>query len=167
MGTRQFSSWVLVSAKSPDKDRRLSLLIRLRKQHSVSNIGNPIPRSRDRCFLGSSPRRLEPTFLTETQVSVTLPILPRSVYASGRHVLSELATAVGVGRGTAIAEDQPGRGGVPTVEEPARWRQRYQDTLRRLRDAGVRLPAGLEAGWREYRTAVTAGSWSWLDSPCI
>ena len=27
------------------------------------SIGNPIPQSRDRCFLGSSPRRLEPTFL--------------------------------------------------------------------------------------------------------
>ena len=38
-----------------------------------------------------------------------------------------------------------------TVEEPARWRQRYQGTLRRLRDAGVRLPAGLEADLREYR----------------
>jgi hypothetical protein len=56
-----------------------------------------------------------------------------------------------VGRGTAIAQDEPRRGGVPTVEEPARWRRRYQGTLRRLRDAGVRLPAGLEANWREYR----------------
>ena len=27
------------------------------------SIGNPIPQSRDRCFLGSSPKRLEPTFL--------------------------------------------------------------------------------------------------------
>ena len=27
----------------------------------------------------------------------------------------------------------------------------YQGTLRRLRDSGVRLPAGLEAGWGEYR----------------
>jgi hypothetical protein len=75
----------------------------------------------------------------------------RTLEETGRHVLSELATAVGVGQGTAIAEDEPGRDGVPTVEEPARWRQRYQGTLRRLRDAGVRLPAGLEAGWGEYR----------------
>jgi hypothetical protein len=65
--------------------------------------------------------------------------------------LSELAAAVGVGQGTAIAEDEPGREGVPTVEERARWRQRYESTLRRLRGADVRLPADLEAGWREYR----------------
>jgi Ion channel len=75
----------------------------------------------------------------------------RTLEETGRHVLSELATAVGVGRGKAIAEDEPGREGVPTVEEPARWRQRYQGTLCRLLDAGVRLPADTEAGWREYR----------------
>ena len=75
----------------------------------------------------------------------------RTLEETGRHVLSELAAAVGVGRGTAIAEDEPGREGVPTVEEPARWRQRYEDSLRRLRAAGVRLPSDLEAGWREYR----------------
>ena len=75
----------------------------------------------------------------------------RTLEETGRHVLSELATAVGVGRGKAIAEDEPGREGVPTVEEPARWRERYQGTLCRLMDAGVRLPADMEAGWREYR----------------
>ena len=75
----------------------------------------------------------------------------RTLEETGRHVLSELATAVGVGRGTVIAEDEPSREGVPTVEEPVRWRQRYQGTLRRLLDAGVRLPADMEAGWREYR----------------
>jgi hypothetical protein len=75
----------------------------------------------------------------------------RTLEETGRHVLSELATAVGVVRGTAIAEDEPGREGVPTVEEPARWRQRYEGTVRRLRDAGVRLPADMVAGWREYR----------------
>jgi hypothetical protein len=75
----------------------------------------------------------------------------RTLEETGRHVLSELAAAVGVGRGTAIAEDEPGREGVPTTEEPARWRQRYEDTLHRLRGAGVRLPADREAGWREYR----------------
>ncbi|MBV9391788.1 MAG: two pore domain potassium channel family protein [Verrucomicrobia bacterium] len=75
----------------------------------------------------------------------------RTLEETGRHVLSELATAVGVGRGAAISEDEPGREGVPIVEEPARWRQRYEDTLRRLAAAGVRLPPDLEAGWREYR----------------
>jgi hypothetical protein len=75
----------------------------------------------------------------------------RTLEETGRHVLSELATAVGVVRGTVIAEDEPGREGVPTVEEPARWRQRYEGTVRRLRDAGVRLPADMVAGWREYR----------------
>ena len=65
--------------------------------------------------------------------------------------MSALAAAVGVGKGTAIAEDEPGREGVPTVEEPARRHQRYEATLRHLRGAGVRLPADMEAGWREYR----------------
>jgi hypothetical protein len=63
----------------------------------------------------------------------------RTLEETGRHVLSESATAAGVVRGPAIAEDEPGREGVPTVEEPERWRQRYQGTVRRLRDAGVRL----------------------------
>ena len=58
----------------------------------------------------------------------------RTLEETGRHVLSELATAVGVGRGTAIAEDEPGRDGVPTVEEPARWRQRYQGMFLRDKD---------------------------------
>ncbi|MBV9997610.1 MAG: two pore domain potassium channel family protein [Verrucomicrobia bacterium] len=75
----------------------------------------------------------------------------RTLEETGRHVLSELAVAVGVGRGTAIAEDEPGRESVPTTEEPARWRHRYEDTLRRLKGAGVRLPSDPEAGWREYR----------------
>jgi hypothetical protein len=75
----------------------------------------------------------------------------RALEETGRHVLSELATAVEVGRGTDISENEPGREGVPTVKEPARWRQRYQNTLRRLQEAGIRLPAEMEAGWREYR----------------
>ena len=62
----------------------------------------------------------------------------RTLEKTGLHVLSELATAVGAGRGTAITEDEPGREGVPTVEEPARWRQRYESTLRRLQGAGGR-----------------------------
>jgi Ion channel len=74
----------------------------------------------------------------------------RTLDETARHVLSELASAVGVGRGTAIAEDEPGREGVPTVEEPARWRRRFEDTLRRLRKARVRLASDSEKGWREY-----------------
>jgi Ion channel len=75
----------------------------------------------------------------------------RTLEKTGHLVLSELATAVGVGRGAAIAEDEPGREGVPTAEEPARWHQRYENTLRRLQGAGVRLPNDREASWREYR----------------
>ena len=75
----------------------------------------------------------------------------RTLEETARHVLSELAAAVGVGRGTAIAEDEPGREAVPTVEEPTRWRKRYEDTLRRLRAAGIRPPADMEAGWHQYR----------------
>jgi hypothetical protein len=58
---------------------------------------------------------------------------------------------MGVGRGAAIAEDESGRETVPAREEPARWRQRYGSTLRRLQGAGVRLPTDMEMGWRESR----------------
>jgi hypothetical protein len=75
----------------------------------------------------------------------------RTLEETGRHVLSELAATVGVGNGMAVAEDEPGREAVPTVDEPARWRRRYEGTLRQLRRAGVRLPVDQEAGWREYR----------------
>jgi hypothetical protein len=75
----------------------------------------------------------------------------RTLEETGRHVLSELAATVGVGQGSAIAEDEPGREGIPTVEEPKRWRQRYESTLYRLRESGVRLSTDMEAGWREYR----------------
>ena len=75
----------------------------------------------------------------------------RTLEETGRHVLSELATTVGVGQGAAIAEDEPGREGVPTIDEPARWRLRYESTLRRLQGAGVRPPIDVEAGWQEYR----------------
>jgi hypothetical protein len=109
----------------------------------------------------SLPRML---FLVLEVCAVTRACLDGKVYAdlcrhpelhtlekTGRQVLSELAIAVGVGRGAAIAEDEPGREGVPTAEEPARWHQRYENTLRRLQRAGVRLPGDREAGWREYR----------------
>src|SRR3984957_2197324 len=69
----------------------------------------------------------------------------RTLEETGRHVLSELAATVGVGQGSTIAEDEPGREGIPTVEEPTRWRQRYESTLRRLQGAGVRLPSDIQA----------------------
>jgi hypothetical protein len=75
----------------------------------------------------------------------------RTLEKTGLQVLSELAAAVGVGKGEAIAEDEPGREGVPTAEEPVRWRQRYENTLRRLQGAGMHPPGDREAGWREYR----------------
>jgi Ion channel len=89
----------------------------------------------------------------DSQVYQELCLHPelRTLEETGRHVLSELAKMVGVSRGVDIAEDEPGREGIPTVEEPERWHQRYESTSRRLRDAGVRLPDDIEAGWREYR----------------
>jgi hypothetical protein len=76
----------------------------------------------------------------------------RTLEETGRHVLSELAAAVGVGRGTAIAEDEPGRGGVPTVEEPARWSPTLPGHIAPAagrRGAPARWPGG--GRWREYR----------------
>jgi Ion channel len=75
----------------------------------------------------------------------------RTLEKTGLQVLSELAAGVGVGKGAAIAEDEPGREGVPIAEEPVRWRQRYENTLRRLQGAGMHLPGDREAGWCEYR----------------
>ena len=81
----------------------------------------------------------------------------RTLEETARHVLSELAAAVGVGRGTVIAKDEPGREAVPTVEEPARWR--------RLRAYVCRLTRRRVGN--NTATAVTVGSLSWPDSPCI
>ena len=58
MGTPQFSSWLyLATGKSPDKDKS-DFFVNPTRAHCSLLIGNPIPQSRDRCFLGSSPRRL-------------------------------------------------------------------------------------------------------------
>ena len=57
--------------------------------------------------------------------------------------------------------------GCPTVEEPARWHQRYESTLRRVQGAGVRLQAGMEAGWREYRRRRHDWELELPDSPRI
>jgi hypothetical protein len=46
---------------------------------------------------------------------------------------------VGVGQSTPIAENEPGRAGIPIVEEPARWRRRYDGTLRRAAGDGRSL----------------------------
>ena len=69
---------------------------------------------------------------TFTGVGERGPGRSRAAYPeeTGRHVLCELAKAVGVVRAPAIAEDEPGREGVPTVEEPARWRRRYPKPAR-------------------------------------
>ncbi|MBV9489247.1 MAG: two pore domain potassium channel family protein [Verrucomicrobia bacterium] len=74
----------------------------------------------------------------------------RTLEETGRHVLFELAIAVGVGRRRPPAEDEPGREGVPLTDEPTRWRRRFDDSIRRLRLAGVRIRPDLEAGWYEY-----------------
>jgi len=74
----------------------------------------------------------------------------RTLEETGRHVLDELAAAIGMARGTAIADDEPGREVVPTTDGFARWRRRYEGTLKQLRAAEVSLPSNVEAGWREY-----------------
>jgi hypothetical protein len=52
-------------------------------------IGNPILQSRERSFLGSSPRRLEPTFLKrKPEVSVTPPYLASGVDAPQSRTLA-------------------------------------------------------------------------------
>ena len=68
----------------------------------------------------------------------------RTLEASARHVLSEFTRSLKLRpRGRANGEG--------TFEESRRWRRRYEETMRRLRAAGVATKPDRDAGWEEYR----------------
>ncbi|MCA1616539.1 MAG: potassium channel family protein [Acidobacteria bacterium] len=68
----------------------------------------------------------------------------RTLEASSRHVLGEFTTSLGLAGG--------GRtGGAETFEESSRWRKRYEQTIRRLRQSGIATRRDEAAGWEEYR----------------
>lgn len=72
----------------------------------------------------------------------------RTLAAGARHVLSQLVLSLDLERRT-----RPRR---PTPEEASederRWRRRYEQTLARLREAGIRTRDDAGRGWEEYRT---------------
>lgn len=64
--------------------------------------------------------------------------------ASARHVLSEFTRSLRL-RPRGRANDEG------AFEESRRWRRRYEETLRRLRAAGIETKTDGDAGWEEYR----------------
>ena len=68
----------------------------------------------------------------------------RTLEASARHVLGEFVSSLGLLRAWR-------RGGAEKFEESSRWRRRYEQTLGRLRQAGIQTRRDEAAGWEEYR----------------
>jgi hypothetical protein len=71
----------------------------------------------------------------------------RTLDASVRHVLSQIIASLDLER-----RERPRR---PTEQEARednrRWRRRYEQTLARLREAGIGVCPDTEQGWEEYR----------------
>src|ERR1044071_7043681 len=71
----------------------------------------------------------------------------RTLDAGVRHVLGQLVESLDL--------ERRARPRVPTKEEveedERRWRRRYDETLARLRDAGIKTRSDAEQGWAEYR----------------
>lgn len=64
--------------------------------------------------------------------------------SSARYVLAALVAALGLTR------DSP-RLAEPRALEKRRWRGRFEQTLQRLREAGIQTPTDLTAAWESYR----------------
>jgi hypothetical protein len=71
----------------------------------------------------------------------------RTLEASARHVLLNLVESLDLERRARPRRDLPKE----AEEDERRWRRRYQETLERLAEAGIRTRADREAGWQEYR----------------
>ena len=69
----------------------------------------------------------------------------RTLAASARHVLSELVRALDIERRPAALRRDDS-----TVEEASRWKKRYRQTLRQLKEAGVRSVRDEERGLELY-----------------
>ncbi|MGB7923174.1 MAG: potassium channel family protein [Pyrinomonadaceae bacterium] len=68
----------------------------------------------------------------------------RSLQASARHVLRELYASLDLEIRSARSKETP-------FEEARRWEQRFKQTMRRLREAGIITRRDVEMGWEQYR----------------
>ena len=68
----------------------------------------------------------------------------RTLEASAHHVLSEFVSSLGL-------QHRRPSGGEGAFEESRRWRRRYEETLGRLREAGVVTTPDAAAGREKYR----------------
>jgi hypothetical protein len=68
----------------------------------------------------------------------------RTLEASARHVLGELVASLDL-------ERRAERRHQITTEEARRWRVRYKQTMRRLRESGINTRRDTEAGLKEYQ----------------
>ena len=73
---------------------------------------------------------------------------PEQVYKSMPRVLFLTLETCAVVRSLRL---HPRRRGAAGFEESHRWRRRYDETLRQLREAGVATKRDAAAGWEEYR----------------
>jgi hypothetical protein len=71
----------------------------------------------------------------------------RTLEASARHVLRQLVETLDLERRTRPREQHPAE----VDEDERRWHWRFNQTLERLRDSGVKTRDNTEAGWEEYR----------------
>lgn len=72
--------------------------------------------------------------------------------ATARHVLVEFTENLGLDR-------EQRKSARTKFDESRRWRQRFDETLRRLEAAGVETTRDREAGWEEYR--ANREEWEW------
>ncbi|HYN86580.1 MAG TPA: potassium channel family protein [Pyrinomonadaceae bacterium] len=70
-----------------------------------------------------------------------------NIEASARHVLGELVASLGLERRSG-ARDEPTK-----FHEARRWRARYEQTLKKLREAGVKTREDSDAGFEAYRAS--------------
>ncbi|HEX8846825.1 MAG TPA: potassium channel family protein [Pyrinomonadaceae bacterium] len=68
----------------------------------------------------------------------------RSLEASSRHVLRELIASLDLERRSKRRKESP-------FEESRRWRQRFEQTMRQLTEAGIRTRLDTAAAWEFYR----------------
>jgi hypothetical protein len=68
----------------------------------------------------------------------------RTLEASSRHVLAELLTFLNLDRRSKRRKESP-------FEESRRWRHRFEQTMRQLKEAGIETRKDKAAAWEDYR----------------
>ncbi|MBC7933030.1 MAG: hypothetical protein H7Z38_20905 [Rubrivivax sp.] len=72
----------------------------------------------------------------------------RTLDASARHVLRQLVLTLDLERRARSRKMQPAE----HDDDERRWRKRFNETLERLQEAGIKTRDNTEAGWEEYRS---------------